>query len=207
MIGVDWRGTCVGRNTTHTSSPTTMQPPPFSEWWTTIQRNVTWMNESNIMLAIAVFFLNIGSKYVTVDLSATHESIISSTLFRRFIIFMIFFSVTRNVWLAMTLTAVFVVVGFGLFDDRKRYSLVRTSLATIRDVERVSYAEYRSAKATVARYETQLSATTDARDAYDAKISKIARDNTRLTSPRQGDQRGGGMRGGESRWWKDSSAL
>ena len=135
------------------------------------------LNTNTFFIAIAVFFLNIGMKYVFAEFSKTHEVLMTSTIFRRFIIFMIFFSVTKDVIQSMTLTAIFVILVIGLFDDRKHYSFVKTNISnnsTKKSTDTIiSYEEYMKSKKIVDTYNYQHSVKSDNVDEYEKKINKI----------------------------------
>lgn len=85
---------------------------------------ITSLNHSKYFAGISMLLLNLGSKYIAMELSETHEQILSNKIIRRFIIFTVFFISTRDIWVSFTLTAIFIVLVTGLFNENSRYCLI-----------------------------------------------------------------------------------
>ena len=95
-----------------------MAPPsgPFEEMMTKI-------SSSPYTIAAAIFAINLGGRYLPLEISREQDKFLNQPLFRRFIIFVIFFIATRNIitaaWLALI---VILCVGY-LFNENSSLCL------------------------------------------------------------------------------------
>ena len=71
-----------------------------------------------------ILFLNLSSRYLALELSETQEQILSNKLIRRFIIFTVVFVPTRDIWVSMVVTAIFIILVSGLFNENSKYCIV-----------------------------------------------------------------------------------
>ena len=79
------------------------------------------INSSKLAIGIAMIMFNIGSKFLVVDISKTQEQFFKNVIIRRLTLFCIFFVATRDMLTSLTLTAVFVVLAMGLFNERSMF--------------------------------------------------------------------------------------
>lgn len=82
------------------------------------------LNNSRYFAGIVMLLLNLGSKYISMELSQTHESFLGSKIIRRLLIFTIVFTSTRDVFISIVLTAAFVILVSGLFHDDSNFCLI-----------------------------------------------------------------------------------
>ena len=82
------------------------------------------LNNSRYFAGIVMLLLNLGSKYISMELSQTHESFLGSKIIRRLLIFTIVFTSTRDVFISIVLTAAFVILVSGLFHDDSTFCLI-----------------------------------------------------------------------------------
>ena len=82
------------------------------------------LNGSKYFAGLMILFLNISSRYLALELSETQEQILSNKLIRRFIIFTVVFVSTRDIWVSFIVTAVFVVLVSGLFNENSKYCIM-----------------------------------------------------------------------------------
>jgi hypothetical protein len=75
-------------------------------------------NDSKLLLGIAMILLNFGTKYLTEDISKTNETILKSPIMRRLTIFSMFFMATRDMFFSLGMTAVFIILNFGIFNEK-----------------------------------------------------------------------------------------
>ena len=64
-----------------------------------------------------MIFMNIGSKFIVIDLSETQKDLLSNSMLRQVLIFCIAFVGTRDLVTALVLTAVFVILVDGLLHE------------------------------------------------------------------------------------------
>ena len=82
------------------------------------------INESKILIGIAMILLNIGSKYVDFKFTKTQEQMLRNGIAREILIFTIVFMGTRDILYAILLTAAFIVLSDYIFNEKSEYCLV-----------------------------------------------------------------------------------
>ena len=92
--------------------PPSIIPPsgPFEEM-------VTKIASSPYMIAAAIFLINIGGRFLPFEISKGQEKFLNTPLFRRFIIFVIFFIATRNLIIAGWLSIIMILCIGYLFNE------------------------------------------------------------------------------------------
>jgi hypothetical protein len=89
--------------------------------------NATYLkhiNESKILIGIAMILLNIGSKYVDFKFTKTQEQMLRNGIAREILIFTIVFMGTRDILYAILLTAAFIILSEYIFNEKSEYCLV-----------------------------------------------------------------------------------
>ena len=114
-------------------------------------KNLNKMNGNKYLAGVALLMLNLGSKYLIIDISKSTEQLLKLTIIRRFTLFSIFFIATRNIVVSLILTAVFIVFSSGLFNDKSKFCILPKNL---KDVE-VESKEYQRALEVVDKYNIQ----------------------------------------------------
>ena len=90
------------------------------------------INQNKYFYGIMMILLNVGSKYLSVDLSSPSiTSFLSTTLMRRVIIFSIVFIATRDIKISLILTACFIVFTLNLFNDKSKYCILPKSFRNL----------------------------------------------------------------------------
>jgi len=113
--------------------------------------NMNKMNGNKYLAGIALLMLNLGSKYLIIDISKSTEQLLKLTIIRRFTLFSIFFIATRNILVSLILTAVFIVFSSGLFNDNSKFCILPKKLKQV-DIEPK---EYQKALEIVEKYNIQ----------------------------------------------------
>lgn len=113
--------------------------------------NMNKMNGNKYLAGIALLMLNLGSKYLIIDISKSTEQLLKLTIIRRFTLFSIFFIATRNILVSLILTAVFIVFSSGLFNDNSKFCILPKKL---KEVE-IEPKEYQKALEIVEKYNIQ----------------------------------------------------
>ena len=116
---------------------------------------ITSLNQSKYFAGISMLLLNLGSKYIAMELSETHEQILSNKVIRRFIIFTVFFISTRDIWVSFTLTAIFIVLVTGLFNENSKYCLI-SKQEKKNDKYAITKDDYTNAKKIMKLYENNI---------------------------------------------------
>ena len=106
-------------------------------------------NGNKYLAGIALLMLNIGSKYLIVDISKSTQNLLKLKIIRRFTIFSIFFIGTRNIVISLILTGVFIVFSNGLFNENSKFCILPEQLKE----EHITKDEYDNAIDTINKYE------------------------------------------------------
>lgn len=86
------------------------------------------INENKLIVGLAMIFMNIASKYVVIELSETQKELLSNSILRQVLIFCIAFVATRDVVMALVLTAVFTILVDGLLKEGSPISILPASI-------------------------------------------------------------------------------
>lgn len=109
------------------------------------------INENKFFFGLSMLFLNLGSKYLVMDISKSHEMFLKSTIIRRFTIFCLFFVATRDVYVSLIMTTVFIIFALGLFNEKSDTCVLPKSLFD----DNVTDEEYTLAKDLLSKYDKQ----------------------------------------------------
>ena len=118
----------------------------------TIELGIGLLNNSKYFVAIMMLLLNLGSRYISMELSQFHEDFLSSVFIRRLLVFTVVFIATRDIKVAFISTAVFIVIVSGLFNEDSKYCI----LPNVNDPRNINKQEYYYAQSIVEKYHKQL---------------------------------------------------
>ena len=82
------------------------------------------LNNSKFFAGMVMIMLNIGSKYVTVELSKSQEQYLKNNIGRQLLIFAISWMGSRDILIALALTAIFTVLANHLFNEESRFCII-----------------------------------------------------------------------------------
>ena len=82
------------------------------------------LNSSTFFAGVMMISLNIGSRYIQLNLDESTESYIKYALTKEILVFTISWMATRNIYMALILTAVFVVLADFILNEKSRYCLL-----------------------------------------------------------------------------------
>lgn len=85
------------------------------------------LNNNKYLYAICMILLNVGAKYIEVDLQLGHKRILSSKIIRRLLIFTVAFIATRDVITSLIITASFVIIILNLFNTKSKFCVLPKS--------------------------------------------------------------------------------
>jgi hypothetical protein len=112
------------------------------------------LNTSKYFAGLMILFLNLSSRYLALELSETQEQILSNKIIRRFIIFTVVFVSTRDIWVSMIVTAIFIILVSGLFNENSKYCIMTKPV-----IKQVTADDYKEATKIIKLYELQKKAT------------------------------------------------
>ena len=93
-------------------------------YWKIFINNIYSLNSSKFFAGIIMLTLNIGSKYITLELSKTQEDYIKYNLGRQILVFAILWMGTRDIVIALTLTLLFILFADYLFNENSKYCII-----------------------------------------------------------------------------------
>ena len=109
------------------------------------------LNNSKYFAGFMMIVLNLGSRFLVNELSETQEQFISNRIFRRFIIFSIAFIATRDVYVSLIITAVFVIIVSNIFNENSKLCVLKKR----KIFNQVSKEDYKKALKVKELYELQ----------------------------------------------------
>jgi hypothetical protein len=82
------------------------------------------LNNSKFFAGLVMIMLNIGSKYVTVELSKSQEEYLKNNIGRQILIFAISWMGSRDILIALALTAIFTILTQHLFNEESTLCII-----------------------------------------------------------------------------------
>ena len=89
------------------------------------------VNESKLVMGIIMIFLNVASKYVELGFSKTQEHALRNGLGREILIFAVAFTATKDLVMAILITAAFQILSNVLFHEDSKYCLISERMKKI----------------------------------------------------------------------------
>jgi hypothetical protein len=83
------------------------------------------VNDSKYFAGLAMIVLNLGSKYLIMELSESQEQLMSNKIFRRFILFTVAFIATKDIYVSFIITAIFVLLVSNIFNENSKYTVMK----------------------------------------------------------------------------------
>jgi len=78
-----------------------------------------------------MILLNVGSKYIEIDLDDSHKNFLSSTIIRRLMIFTVAFIATKDIIASFIITAIFIIFVLNLFHTKSKYCILPPSIKNL----------------------------------------------------------------------------
>ena len=86
--------------------------------------SINSLNSSTFFAGVMMICLNIGSRYIQINLDESTESYIKYALTKEILVFTISWMATRNIYMSLGLTAVFIVLADFILNEKSRYCLL-----------------------------------------------------------------------------------
>jgi hypothetical protein len=111
---------------TSTSTPTHTGSIPFQSQtiWTKINNGVMNLNASKYFAGICMIVLNIGSKYITIELSKSQEDYVRNSIGRIILLFSIAWIGTRDIYTSLVITVIFQIMTQHIFNEKSRFCIL-----------------------------------------------------------------------------------
>ena len=82
------------------------------------------LNNSKFFAGLVMIMLNIGSKYITIELSKSQEQYLKNNIGRQLLIFAISWMGSRDILVAFALTAIFTILTEHLFNEKSALCII-----------------------------------------------------------------------------------
>jgi hypothetical protein len=130
-----------------------------------INNAINSLNSSTFFAGLMMICLNIGSRYIQLNLDESTESYIKYALTKEILVFTISWMATRNIYSALVLTAVFVVLADFALNEKSKYCILPKDFIKSRKLGEytnnkvITEKEFNDAMDIVEKYKTQKSKT------------------------------------------------
>lgn len=92
------------------------------------------LNNNSFFAGMMLILLNIGSKYITVELSKSQEQYLKNSVARQLLIFAIAWMGSRDIVVALVLTGVFHVLTMYLFNEKSKFCIIPHQMRVYEDI-------------------------------------------------------------------------
>ena len=91
------------------------------------------LNDNKFFAGVIMLTMNIGSKYVSIELSKTQENYVKYSLGRQILVFAILWMGTRDIFASLVLTAIFIILADYLFNENSKYCIIPEKYKELED--------------------------------------------------------------------------
>lgn len=95
-----------------------------------------YLNNSRIFAGIVMIMMNIGGRYVSVELPRSIDKLFNNPWMRRFFVFCIAFIATRDIKISILLTLLFVIMFKYLLNENSNVCILPKSLVNELDINK-----------------------------------------------------------------------
>ncbi len=99
-----------------------------------LAHSLSSLNNSKFFAGLVMILLNIGSKYITIKISKSQEAYLRNNLARQMLIFAIAWMGTKDILIALAITAVFHVLTAYLFNEESSWCIIPKHLRQFEEV-------------------------------------------------------------------------
>ena len=98
--------------------------PKGNGFWAKFFSNLYSVNNSKFFAGVVMLTVNIASKHMSIEISKSQEAYVKYTLGRQILIFAVLWMGTRDIVIALTLTAVFILLADYLFNENSKFCVL-----------------------------------------------------------------------------------
>jgi hypothetical protein len=124
---------------------------------TSVHTHIMSLNSSKYFAGIIMILLNVGSKFISIQFSKSTEEYLKMSVSKQLLVFSMAWMGTRDIYTALGLTAVFVVLSDHLFNEESslcivpsKYRVLHTLIDT-NDDNKISEEELKNAEKVLAK--------------------------------------------------------
>lgn len=96
----------------------------FTESLNFVNNHVIFLNNSKFFAGVIMILLNVGSKFVPIQFSRSAEEYLKMNVTKQLLVFAMAWMGTRDIYVALVLTAVFTILSDHLFNEESYYCIV-----------------------------------------------------------------------------------
>jgi hypothetical protein len=96
--------------------------------------NISYLNNNKFFAGVIMILLNIGSKLITVQFSKSLEQYVKMNISYQIILFSMAWMGTRDIYTALIITAVFIVLSEYVFNEESSYCVVPKKYRVLQDL-------------------------------------------------------------------------
>lgn len=89
-----------------------------------IHNHIMFLNNSKFFAGVVMILLNIGSKFISIQFSKSTEEYLKMNVTKQLLVFAMAWMGTRDIYVALVLTAVFTILSDHLFNEESPYCCV-----------------------------------------------------------------------------------
>ena len=112
------------------------------------------LNNSRFFAGIVMILMNLGSKYISLELSDTQDEFFSNIIIRRILIFTVIFVATKDIITSFIITMCFIILVSGIFNEDSKFCLIRNNSKKTKIISR---SRVEKARKIINKYEIQES--------------------------------------------------
>jgi len=124
-----------------------------------LQDKANVLNNSKLFAGVMIIILNIASKFVTIKLSKSMEAYLKFTFSRNLLVYAIAWMGTRDIFVALIITLVFIICMDYLFNEESAFCCLSENFKdyhiSLIENDKVTPDEVNKAKQVLERFETQ----------------------------------------------------
>lgn len=96
----------------------------LSRGFSFVNNNILYLNNSKFFAGVIMILLNVGSKFITIQFSKSTEEYMKMTVTKQLLVFAMAWMGTRDIYTALGLTAIFVILSEHLFNEDSSFCIV-----------------------------------------------------------------------------------
>ena len=89
-----------------------------------IHNHIMFLNNSKFFAGVVMILLNVGSKFIAIQFSKSTEEYLKMNVTKQLLVFAMAWMGTRDIYVALVLTAVFTILSDHLFNEESPYCCV-----------------------------------------------------------------------------------
>lgn len=96
----------------------------FTQGLSYLNHHILYLNNSKFFAGVIMILLNVGSKFITIQFSKSTEEYMKMTVTKQLLVFAMAWMGTRDIYTALGLTAIFVILSEHLFNEESSFCIV-----------------------------------------------------------------------------------